>query len=204
MAAEDTKNAIKSLKRELRICLPENKREIGRLLILCYYNKSVEEDHLQFYNNSIRSLENGLVLAENIFGLEDQLTLELAKEYKKIEVSINRKKKLLKKHEILTLQRKEERRDLGFDKLNIEDLRQILNCIPRELKGWNPEPSNNDHHAISVEEGGNNTNNNKRGKKPITLRLESKIIEDEEDEERTVPKYLGQDNKSKRNLLNKS
>ena len=84
LALEHVKNAIKSLKRELACCADNKKREIAQLLDLAFYDISVLEDNLLQYKQSIVSLENALVLSESIFGIEDEMTVALAKEFSKI------------------------------------------------------------------------------------------------------------------------
>lgn len=92
LAFENTKNAIISLRRELGSCEYKQKRELSRMIILAYYNVSVLEENLEMFRQSLVSLENALVLSESIFGIEDGMTLELAKELEKRTVILKRKK----------------------------------------------------------------------------------------------------------------
>ena len=84
LALEHMKNAIKSLKRELSVCDDSRKRELARLVVLAFYNISALEDNLLQFKQSIVSLENALVLSESIFGIEDSMTVSLAKEFEKM------------------------------------------------------------------------------------------------------------------------
>jgi len=127
------------------------KREVARLIILAFYNKSVEEDHLRLYDNSIISLENALVLSENIFGLNDQLSLQIAKEYVKSKEVLIEKIELLKKSTELDRPEVKYKREIGLMNLDIKKLRSIINLIPNQIRGT---PLNSENSLYEIEHNG--------------------------------------------------
>lgn len=59
---------------------------------MAFYDISVLEDNLFQYKQSIVSLENALVLSESIFGIEDEMTVSLAREFSKLSKILKQKR----------------------------------------------------------------------------------------------------------------
>ena len=111
-ALEYSKRAIIELTDELERCRHQDFNEYSSLLCFAYYNKSVEEEFLDNYLESLRSLENALVVCETLVGPNTPQAKEFQEKLRKLKhriFSSNYKKSLIKTQ----LQREKDNKKLG-------------------------------------------------------------------------------------------
>lgn len=172
MALENCRCAIKALMRELKLCKRKDKIEKAKLLIISFYNKSIEENYLKYFSISKSSGENALVLAEEILGMEHPMTISIASSYYK---RMNRFEKMQKKDKIFPMnyvECKPNKTPTDIYNLTVNSLRVILSYIPDDLLKAEPNVLKPDQNLLSLKSFGTAHLANKIFKEKNVVKIE--------------------------------